>query len=1344
MFGFLSFLFTVGGGILFGPIGALAGSLLASALFKGDQDTGRLDNVRVQGANYGDPIHIVHGAMRVGGTIVWPRDLELKDTTRDGGSTHMWFDPFGWFDQDLPDIHYYSATWAVLLCRGPIDEVRRIFFNGELVFSTHPDDDQQFRSDSMAMLSRDANGIEIMLGTEDQEPSEFMSKYHKEHFNENITDVPGYRGRVLVIFKNFSLEAYGNRLPVVTAEVLRKRSVETADSWVDISDALGPNHPSLRNHAESVAFGKLWIIGGFVGGDVNNTDLAVLKGSMSNEGRVVFGSGPYLPQPREELQAVTLITYEGYRRIERLFVMGGYGPQDNAMRTYYADPFFGDMVLMLSSETESWAPHPILVDPTGFESAVGYPFPRDTFTAVYWWAPRPYGPGIWVFGGRNTSDHPLGWEGHGSAFRDLWFFNGTTWFLETPVRNGESEDSGLGYRIGASAVVFNDRLYAGGGMVMDQWASHVPMRDIRRMSFALMPPRFSEVASADILADLDWPDREGWYISNLVVFRDKMVATVSQYFTYVTYHFLESPDGVVWDLAHLHKYTIAGTGDYRYIVAGDRVADIVQSTTMHDTDTGGKTTISAVWSEYRFYDSENGFSIFRPGQWVNVTGFANPENNGRFRIVSVASDGSYITVADGDDRPVDEDAGNDVRIRGGYLTATVFNSSVIRQEIVSSAEYDAETDRTTILVGQAPLASGTFYVDRLSGILATFDDYIPKPVTLTNFNSSLVFFGGEALNGTCLVYQTQATATQPESIPLSDIVQEICLESRLTADQFDVSELTETLHGFVYDRSVSKSILEDLRKYGFFDYAEIDGKIKFLTRGRSPVAALPSTELGAYASDSRSSTNNFIPDKIKIIRQPEKSMPSVLEVEYFDVDRNYEKSIQRAVRQHTESQRQITVELPIAMDADKAAQIAHVLLHTYWTEQDSIPIFLNRKYLHLTPCDVITLTNGLESYTARITQIEEGDPGIISVKAVREDTLIYDTPQIGISQPSLPYVNRLKRLNTNLVFLDIPILSEHDDDHGLYIGAYPVDAEDEEDWDGVWVQARQETEDTHVTIGSLNRPLVYGTADHALGDGSPSTWDRAHTITVTLARGNLSSSTEDRVKRGENVCMLGDEIFQFVTAEDLGNNKYKLSTLLRGRFGTEWATGTHVEGEAFYFLSRESLFRARWSSHAIGKPIQYRAVPFYRDESNYAFVEFTGYAKGKKPYAPAHLNAVRDGNGTWRIEWMRRARAGGVLPLGHPVPLNESFEQYAVEFIQNDVILHTEYVSVIALRPTMKPFMELPVQSTWKRTSTGESRLQYGQNHIYGGPVNSIHVRVYQISETVGRGYPAEGIFSEY
>lgn len=1320
----------------------MVGSLLASVFFKDKQDTGRLEAVRVQGANYGDPIHVVHGAMRVGGTIVWPRDLELKDASRDGGSNHMWFDPFGWFDQDLPDVHFYRGTWAVLLCRGPVDEVRRIFFNGELVFSTHPDDDEQLRNDSMAMLGKSVDGVEFMLGTEDQEPSPFMVTYHQQYFKETIDDIPGYRGRCIVIFKNFSLEAYGNRLPAVTAEVLRKRSIDTADSWVDISSSLGPNYPSVRSHADAVGFGFLWIAGGFLGGNFNGTDLTVLQGTMDkNTGAISFKNGPYLPQPRESLQLV----YTPVRPMgspAKLYMMGGYGPVDGGMKTYYANPETGDMVMSLAgtpgiSSTwsgEGWVAEPIYTDDNL------KPFPRDSFGAIFFAGPEPYRWGVWVFGGRNTSDHKQGYEGYGDSYRDLWFFSGTSWSLETEVKDGESEDSGLGYRINPSSTVFDDRLYAGGGMLIDEWASHIPMRDIKRLSFSGRP-RFYETPSFDILEGLGFPDKEGWYISNLSTFRDRMIASVSKYTeSSKGFYFLESDDAIKWDLSHLYKWNITGTGTYRYKVSGYHVREILDSTTMVPTDTGGQTTFSAVWAEYRFYDSSKKLGIFRAGQWVDITGFSNPENNGLYRITNVAADGSYITV-DGtyDHRPVDEDAGNDVRIKGNYLTATIVNSSDIRQELVSGAEYDAEADETSILVGRNPLTSGTFYVDKLSGILLTDDDYLPKSVSLTNFDGTLVFFGGEDNNGHCLVYKTKATATQPESIPLSDIVKEICLDSHLTSDQFDVTELTETLHGFVYDRAVSKIVLEDLRQYGFFDYAEIDGKIKFLRRGRNPVAALPSTELGAYAADGKHDPDS-VPDKIKIIRQPEKSLPNVLEIAYFDINRNYEKSIQRAVRQNTSAQKRVTVELPIAMDADKAAQIAYVLLHTFWQEQDSIPLFLTRKYLHLTPCDVITLTNGLESYTARITQVEEGNPGIVSVKAVKEDTLIYDTPQIGIDIPTPPYVNRLERLETNLVFFDIPILSMQDDDHGLYIGAYPVNAADVNKWEGAWVQARQEIEDSHVTIGSINTPLTFGMTDGVLADGSPSTWDRAHSVTVTLTRGTLTSSTEDLVKRGEHVCMLGDEIFQFVDAEDLGNNKYRLSTLLRGRFGTEWATGTHVAGEPFFLLRRESLFRARWSSHAIGKPINYRAVPFYRNEENYTFTEFVGYAKGKKPYAPAHLNAFRDGNGTWRIEWMRRARGAGVLPLGNPVPLNESFERYAVEFVQDDVILHTEYVSVVYLRPTQKPYIEVPIKSIWKNTS-GESRYIYGQDRIYNGPTDTVHVRVYQISETVGRGYPAEGLF---
>ena len=1344
MFPFLQLLFTFGGGMMFGPVGALAGSLLAAALFAPKGQKTPLEKIRVQTSSYGQPIHQVWGAPIISGVIFWPKDFELIPDPRRVRTGHQWWDIFGIADQ-VYEVPRYRGTWAVMLCKGPVDEVRRIWANGVLIYSTHPDDSQKIRSDSIGRLSLMINGIRIHLGTDMEAQEPLMLAYHQKR-KLDAAYVPAYRGRCYILFNNYDLEQFGNQVPQITAEVVCSRRVAEADSWVDVSKGLTIANAGRRNHGAAVAFDKLWIAGGFLWTLAEGTTNSVLMGTMDSDGFLTWEIGQPLPQPREELG---LVTFKKFLpgSIERLFMMGGYSYVGSASRTYWADPHDGDMVMELHGTNDTWTADPV-IGGDGWPTEGRVPFPRDSFGVCYFDdGPELYSHGIFLIGGRNNNpDHRQGHEGPGDAFKDLWFFNGDTWFLETAIGDsGKSDDGGLGYREHPAMLSFNGKLYAGGGMYVEPDAQLTPKRDIHYLVF-VGSPRFTGVVCNDILSEIGWPSKEDYYISQLVEFRGKVVAMVSKYnVSAPTLYFFDSEDLAHWDLMNLHKYKIIDRANYKYMVQGDKVKEIKEALTFKLVTTGTKSSLSTSLSTQRYYDSAKGLGIFKVGQWIDVTGFAEEWNNGRHRINAIASDGAYIGV-DGGTQLQDEEEGQAVRIEGWYLTATVMGTTEIRREIVSDAVYDPVFLQTEILVGSAsPLPEGTFYLDKLQGVVLQGDDYIPQSVSLTPIQGSLVLFGGQDAAGYVQIYEAWAAATQAQEAMVSDILRDLFVQSKLSPTQFDVSEINETVLSFVFDRDTARSAVEMLRQFGAFDVVEIDGLIKAVKRGQSPAAAITYVDLGAHEGQEGASDASRVPELLELNRKHEKGLPNRVEVVYPDPERYGEKNIQIAVRMNATSQRTVTVTTTIGMSPNKAAQMAHILLHTAWLESDTLNLSLSRKYMWLTPSDVITVTNGLESYTLRIVQIEEGRPGLVKVQAVREDMLIYEMPQIGVSNPVDPSKSDMENLESDLFILDMAIINPGDDDHGLYVAAAPKNVEEEDDWHGVWVEA-QNIDGQWIQMASLGQAIAHGKADDALANADPNLWDRAHSLTVTMKIGApVAAASEEEVRNGANLARLDEEIIQFKDVEDLGNGKYKLTNLLRGRFGTEWAMAGHAAGETFIILDRAKMNRIKWDLQAMGKAINYRAVPFYRSGDAYEVVSFTGYAIGKKPYSPAHLTAERLSDGTWHIEWMRRTRGiSGWTGQTTIVPLNEKGEVYEVEFlvVATGVVKHVQTVTVLSAEHDTKPFFELKISGFTYYTWDGRPKYQPGQNDIYGGPADAIRVRVYQMSEAVGRGYPIEGTFT--
>jgi len=109
---------------------------------------------------------------------------------------------------------------------------------------------------------------------------------------------------------------------------------------------------------------------------------------------------------------------------------------------------------------------------------------------------------------------------------------------------------------------------------------------------------------------------------------------------------------------------------------------------------------------------------------------------------------------------------------------------------------------------------------------------------------------------------------------------------------------------------------------------------------------------------------------------------------------------------------------------------------------------------------------------------------------------------------------------------------------------------------------------------------------------------------------------------------------------------------------------------------------------------------------------------------------------------MRRTRGIRSWTGGIPLPLMEEKEIYEIDFLVNGEVVHTQEIEVLSSSPERKNRFTLPVKGFDYTNLEGITEHQYGQDEIFGGVANSLHIRLYQISAVVGRGFPAEGTFT--
>ncbi len=533
---------------------------------------------------------------------------------------------------------------------------------------------------------------------------------------------------------------------------------------------------------------------------------------------------------------------------------------------------------------------------------------------------------------------------------------------------------------------------------------------------------------------------------------------------------------------------------------------------------------------------------------------------------------------------------------------------------------------------------------------------------------------------------------------LAAIVADLCLRARLMQDDFDVTRLNGLVDGFVITRQQSvREAVEQLQSAYFFDAVESDNQIRFQHRTGDIVAVVPTDDLVT---------------RIKITRAQEIDLPQQVSVLYLNRGEQYQSGHQIAQRVHTESEDRSTLGFSIVMDSSQAQRIAEITLYTAWMRRTFFNLTLPPKYVALEPGDVIAADDGEVSHTLRITMARLGYGNSLEIQGVAEDVSTYDFhPQLTASSaatlpPSVP--------SSQLQLLDIPAFPGDNPSQPILRMAVTSLAAG---WTGCVIYRSADEGGNYNRISSLGEQAVTGSTLDALDAANPAYWDNLNTVTVLLiGQGELVNAGEAAVLNGANVALLGNEMIQFRTAEMIAAGKYRLSGLLRGRMGTEWAMNSHEAGERFVLLDNR-LEKDITAGGIIGLTRRYKPVTVGATLGQTESTDFTYTGVSQKPYAPVHIAGIRDGSGNLTISWIRRARLQAEWRDYADVPLLEEFERYEVEILDG-----AEVVRVMT------------VNSPVANYSAADQVIDFGGHQL------NVNARIYQISAMVGRGYSAEAV----
>ncbi len=522
----------------------------------------------------------------------------------------------------------------------------------------------------------------------------------------------------------------------------------------------------------------------------------------------------------------------------------------------------------------------------------------------------------------------------------------------------------------------------------------------------------------------------------------------------------------------------------------------------------------------------------------------------------------------------------------------------------------------------------------------------------------------------------------------------------------DATAQTDTLPGYIIrSRMTARKALEPLATAFNFRSVESDFKIKFPKRGGASIGNIPEIDLGATAGEIP------VTVALKKTRIPEDQLFETAIIEYIDptFDNNPNTQIAKRSSEAIDVGGSLKFDFPGALGNNQAAQIIERILFQAWSGRTNISTSIPLKHLLKDPGDVVTITKGSKTIQVELHTVKLGANSIIKIDGTIDDSAVHISTTTGADALGVEGQFISIAGQTDFFILDTPLFRDLDNGSIIYVVAgTPGNLT----WPGAAIQRGLAIDTlTGFTAIVSSRDMDYGFAENALATASPDIFDRDNTLIVDLYSGTLTSDTETNVLNGTNALLVGDEIIQFVTAVLNSDGTYTLSTLLRGRRGTEYAVGTHLAAERVIVLSSSTTLRVALDLSDHLTTFFYRAITLGSSQFSSATVTKQLLLRSQMPYAPSHLAGTIAAN-DWTFTLVNRTRLGGSWKDSIDAPLGEGGENYEWDVMDGVTVKRT----LTSIVPTV-----------------GYSSAD--QNTDFGDDQTTVELNVYQLSDDVGRGF---------
>lgn len=461
----------------------------------------------------------------------------------------------------------------------------------------------------------------------------------------------------------------------------------------------------------------------------------------------------------------------------------------------------------------------------------------------------------------------------------------------------------------------------------------------------------------------------------------------------------------------------------------------------------------------------------------------------------------------------------------------------------------------------------------------------------------------------------------------------------------DGDEAGQMLGGFAAYGDSVRGVVETLAVAGGAWFAPVEGGIR-MRAGLAPERAIADGDTVA-AGSSRGKHGRAIAAL--------ETVPRSVLLAHYDPARDFQTGVQQA-RRPGAGTREERVEMPAAIDAGAAKTMAEAVLSQAEAARERRTVTLGWDALDVLPgaCVTIAGAGGTGGGVWRVSGWAF-ERSVLRLECVR---LAAGTLPVDASAGrALPAPDVMPGETVLAAFEALPL-----DDALLRAPRVTVVAGGTAPgWRRAVISYSLDGGARWSTLGATAAPGVIGRLATVPGRAGAAVADRHNAFEVELAQAEMSLAGADAhaLDAGANLALVGDELLQFASAEQIGAMRWRLSGLWRGRRASEAAIGTQAIGDRFALIEAESALSLDLPLSALRGEVRILAVGAGDAESP---IEVRVAALGRSivPPSPVALRWRETGDGDAAVQWLRRSRSGWRWIDGVDSPLGEEREAYRV------------------------------------------------------------------------------------